>query len=164
MIKPGFLLFIVGLVLLGCSSGSTVDSGTLVDKPWVKGFEHFPDSIYYGLIFDEPVSGARRKLEQQEFTLLDSSGVWNFYRQQDSAQVFLELQGEVHALKIILKSYNILSASDDLRHYFNESATSSMGEAEFQLFEYRHGNSAFKLTFFEQHDFVRLNFEQQLKK
>jgi hypothetical protein len=154
------LLFVI---MCACGSSGSTEVSEAIDDPFYM-FDDFPDSLFLGLYFAQPIEDSRKNLAQNKFELIDSSGAWRYWNQEDSNEVILSATEHLHAFKLIMKSSEILRSMDLLHDRFKRNATSVERSTDFSIYNYEQKTSTFKLSVFEQADLIRLNFEEQMRK
>lgn len=154
--------FLIAVFCFSCDSqtGGTED----VSNDALFGFDNFPDSLFLGLYFDQPIEDARKNLEENNFELLDSSGSWSYLNKEDSNEIILPAKEKLHSFKLIMKSERVLKSVDLLHGLFKQESTSGERSSIFSVYNYDLTNSSFKVSVFEQQDFIRLQFEQRISK
>lgn len=157
-----YCFILTAALFISCNS----QSGEIeeVSKDMLFGFNDFPDSLFLGLYFDQPIQEARKNLEQNNFELLDSSGSWSYLNKKDSNEIILPAKEKLHSFKLIMKSKMIFKSADLLHTLFQQDATSIERSSIFSVYNYDQTNSSFKVSVFEQKDFIRLQFEQRISK
>lgn len=154
-----------GVFLILCASCSAnFDTTNEAGYDPHAAFNDFPDSLYYGVYFNQPIVDAQENLQEHGFRLVDSSGSFRYKNQSDSAEVILQQTDELHTMKIILRSADQLYLKESLRDIFAMSASSYDNSAEFAVYHYTREKNSFEVTLFEQQEFIRLYFEEKLTK
>lgn len=157
-------LWILLIVMMwACGSSNSSKISKLIDDPLYM-FDDFPDSLFLGLYFEQGIEDSRKNLAQNKFELIDSSGSWRYWNQQDSNEVILPATESLHCFKLIMKSSEIIETIDLLHDLFKRNASSAQRSTDFSIYNYERKTSSFKLSVFEQKDLIRLNFEEQMRK
>jgi hypothetical protein len=156
--------FSILLIVMMCACGNTNLNGHVVKEDPLYAFNDFPDSLFFGLYFDQNMEDSRQNLEQNNFVLIDSSGVYRYWSQQDSSEAILPLSANLHSVKLILKSSEMLKSIDLMHAIFKDKSVVAERNTYFSVYSYNLESSSFKLSVFEQKDFIRLNFEEQARK
>jgi hypothetical protein len=165
MNKQCFGFSAVWLVLLtGCASSADNEHDTSGTEDPLQAFAHFPDSLFEGIYWNQPISQAAENLISENFELIDTSGARTYYKFTDSTQVILPENTHVHSLKLVLRSQVYLSEKERLLSGFERASVSARRSHDFSVFDYDLSDVDFKLTAFIQKDFIRLNFEQRMSK
>jgi hypothetical protein len=162
---PGFLFSLLITGLIGCS-GNHSNEDVLKDKrnhP-LFAFNDFPDSLFYGVYFDQPIEEAKQNLLENGFALIDSSGSFYYRKTTDSTEVILAPPAKIRSLKIILKSTDYLQSKEDLLVLFRARSGSFHTAPEFSVLDFMTKDFSFKLSVFSQKNFIRLNFEKRTSK
>ena len=156
----GFIL--VAALCFSCGNQSVNNTGVSNDPLYY--FNDFPDSLFLGIYFDQPIDEARNNLEQNGFELLDSSGSWSYLNKKDSNEIILPPREKLSSFKLIMKSARILKSPDLLHNLFRQKATSAQRSADFSVYHYNQKKSSFKVSIFKQEEFIRLSFEERVSK
>jgi hypothetical protein len=157
--------FSIIFIIMACACGDSDSTQvTEVGDDPLYMFNDFPDSLFLGLYFDQPIEESRKNLEQNNFELIDSSGSWRYWNQQDSNEVILPEGESLHSFKLMMKSSEIIETMDLLHDLFKRNASSVQRSTDFTIYNYEQKTSTFKLSVFEQKDLIRLNFEEQMRK
>ena len=151
------------VVMCACGSSGSTEVSEAVDDPFYM-FDDFPDSLFLGLYFDQPIEDSRKNLAQNNFELIDSSGSWRYWNQLDSNEVILPATESLHSFKLMMKSSEIIESIDLLHDLFKRNASSVERSTDFSIYNYEQKTSTFKLSVFEQKDLIRLNFEEQMRR
>lgn len=151
------------VIVCACVNPNSAEVSETVNDPFDM-FDDFPDSLFLGLYFDQVIKDSQQNLEQNKFELIDSSGSWRYWNQEDSNEVILPATEHLHSFKLMMKSSEIVRSVDLLHDLFKHNATSVQRSADFSIYNYEQKTSSFKLSIFEQKDLIRLNFEEQMRR
>lgn len=160
--KQAFSILLI-VMMSSCGNNGSTEVSAKGDDPLYM-FKDFPDSLFLGLYFDQPTKDSRQNLEQNNFELIDSSGAWRYWNQEDSNEVILPATEHLHSFKLMMKSSEIFRSIDLLHDRFKRNASSAQRSADFSIYNYEQKTASFKLSVFEQQDLIRLNFEEQMRK
>jgi len=152
-----FLVTIVGMT--GCAGNTTKRHTELSPADPLAAFGDFPDSLFYGIYWNQPLNESQQSMHVNGFELVDSSGAWTFYNEEDSTSVIVPYESKVHSLKLVLRSKGYRTNQERLMTGFESAAITAAQSPEFSSFSFDLKNLDFKLTAFIQPDFIRLNFE-----
>lgn len=158
-------VFSILLIVMICACGNSNPNAYVgIEKDPLDAFNDFPDSLFFGLYFDQNMEDSRQNLEQNNFVLIDSSGAYRYWSQQDSSEAILPSSANLHSFKLILKSSEMLKSIDLMHALFNDRSAAAERNTDFSVYSYNLESSSFKLSVFEQKDFIRLNFEEHAGK
>lgn len=150
------LLFI--LLLCTCGQKNEIANDSVDTRP--QGFEYFPDTLFEGLYFEMTLLELKSSLIAKNFVLVDSSESLVFVRNTDSSQVLANKGEFLTEFKVYLKSGESRSKKEELMGLFSSFANQESASKEYTIYYFNHTKKSFKLTFFNQPEYIRLNFEK----
>lgn len=156
------LVILLLAVLCSCGRQSFTVTEAWDDPLYV--FDDFPDSLFLGLYFDQKTEDARLNMEQNNFELIDSSGAWRYWNQEDSNEVILPATEHLHSFKLMMKSSEIFKSLELLHLLLERGSKTAQRNTGFSIYTYDQKASSFKVSVFEQKDLIRLSFEEQMRK
>src|SRR5688572_1661342 len=114
---------LVGLLAVfltnACSDASGHANSVNASSDPLYAFNDFPDSLFHGIYWNQPIAESRNQLTKQGFELVDSSGALNYYNQADSTQVIIPDESKIRNLKLVLRSHNYLASGPRLMNGFS---------------------------------------------
>lgn len=152
-------LFLFFLLWCACGSKNEIVNGSIEYRP--KGFELFPDTLFEGLYMEMSSHELKSILTQKNFVMVDSSTSLVFVRNIDSSQILTNKGEMLTEFKVYLKSNELLSQRDEMMSLFYSFASEKSVSSEYSIYYFNDAKKPFKLTFFSQPEYIRLNFEKQ---
>ena len=147
------------IVLVACNEQST----PLLDEngePVIHfpDFEQFPEQQFNEIQLGEKSEEVVHQLTQLGFASVYESGANRLERAADSTIFYVGNQQNLSAFKLVLQSKFYLSHSAALYAKFSKLADTSLGNEQFAVFTYLQTDHPFKLTWFGQPRYIRLNY------
>ena len=158
-----WILFLILFSFL-FSCGNTENENEIKEVEQFPAFDDFPDSIFYGVNFDQSIQETETELFALGFELNDSSGSKYFVNKNDSTEFILPDKNKLSSFKIFLYSNHYLTNKQLLLNRFEINASEGSLSDEFSVFQYDLDSVDFKLSVFAQSDYLRLSFEEKASK
>lgn len=160
-----FALGIVCITALStsCSSDGSIQGDSEVHTNFPQLVE-FPDTLFCGLYWNQPLEESRKNLLQRGFQLTDSSGVWRYWSQMDSTEMILPATSELTSFKVFMRSAQALKNGQELTDLLQAHSQSVVKGQDFTVFSYQTTQHEFKVSKFVQSEFIRLTYELKLSK
>lgn len=159
------ILFLSCIGFVACTRNNQESQNVLdLQEDPLGAFNDFPDSLYHGIYFGITTEETTNWLDDHNFRLLDSSGLWRYVNDIDSTEFLVPFTPELRSFKIILNGSDYLKGVNDLTALFQAKAVSADFSSEFDIYEFVTGKNEFKLSVFKQPEYIRLNFELKMSK
>ncbi|NOQ75825.1 MAG: hypothetical protein GQ574_27720 [Crocinitomix sp.] len=121
-------------------------------------FEFFPDSQFKSICLGESKENLENRIANMPVEMMAEEEVSYFYFPADSVEMILPMDPVLNEFKVFLKGSSYLENSAEFRIFLGESAKESAFDEDFPVYYYETEELAYKLTYFEQPEFIRLHF------
>lgn len=145
------------LSLLSCGQESSSEKPEQVSNAPFESFQKFPDYAFENIRLTSPTQQGEWLLTQSGFQL-KSGSEFNYSRQSDSTEIVLPDHSDLNTLKIYLRSQEYLQKNGQLLEFFEGFAQKTEHSDVFHTFLFEKHGLAFKLSYFVQDTYLRLNF------
>lgn len=158
LMKRNPLLLVLLLIQFGCGNSEESDIDQNETQHNYSNFPNFPISQFHTIKLGDELSKVENQLILIGGKEIAIDETVYYLIESDSTEILIPNKDIVNHFKVFLRSNTYLKDETNFRATLAEKADRIMEDSTFTIFYFESNPSPFKLTYFVQPAFIRLNF------
>ncbi len=123
-----------------------------------QSFSNFPEYQFKTIQLNTATGHVLAQMDLPAVKEISTEEVIHFYFQDDSSEIIIPDQPNLTEFKVYLRSNNYLRQERVFHSFFQENSEENTSDSLFSSFIFSSSISTYKMTYFNQKDFIRLHF------
>ncbi|MFT5819571.1 MAG: hypothetical protein ACI8ZM_000796 [Crocinitomix sp.] len=162
---PSLFYGIFCLFLFSCSESNPSDNqnNSLIETEGVAShlyaaFDDFPTKQFKTLCLGESKENLEKQIANMPVEVMAEEEATYFYFPADSSEMILPMETALNEFKVFLKGRTYLDNPGKFQTFLSDKTTELALDEDFPVYYYKTEKIDFKITYFEQPNFIRLHF------